>query len=148
MIGVMNKNVIIAVAVIVFLLGGFLFFSLGSDRPELSDWGEGRIEDVEKGDGQVVSEGDRVVIHYEGALEDGTVFSSSIKRGNPTRFTVGSGSVITGWEEGVLGMKEGGIRRLVIPPELGYGSKERGSIPANSTLVYEIRLLEIESRPE
>ena len=101
------------------------------------------IEDAEVGDGEEVHEGDTVKVHYTGLLTDGTCFDSSKKRNSPFTFTVGAGSVIKGWDEGLIGMKVGGKRLLTIPPELGYGDKDMGDIPPNSTLCFEIELLDI-----
>ena len=101
------------------------------------------IDDVKRGSGKKVAESDRVEVHYIGALKDGTVFDSSRDRDRPFSFTVGEGRVIRGWEMGVLGMKEGGVRMVVIPPELGYGSRSQGPIPPDSTLIFEIELLSI-----
>ena len=101
------------------------------------------IEDVKEGTGSAVKSGDTVSVHYTGTLTDGTKFDSSKDSNRPFEFTVGGGQVIKGWEEGLLGMKVGGIRKLVIPPEMGYGARAVGPIPANSTLNFEIELLEI-----
>lgn len=102
------------------------------------------VGDVVKGSGRGIKEGDRVTVHYIGALKDGTVFDSSRDRDRPLSFTVGEGRVIQGWEMGVLDMKEGGLRMLFIPPELGYGSRSQGPIPPDSTLIFEIELLSID----
>ena len=94
-----------------------------------------------------VQTGDKVTVHYTGKLEDGTVFDSSLTRGDPFTFTVGVDRVIQGWQEGLIGMKTGDRRKLIIPGNLGYG--ERGSppkIPGNATLIFDIELLYI-SRP-
>lgn len=101
------------------------------------------IDDIVIGSGDAVKEGDTVLVHYIGTLPEGTEFDNSNKRGEPFEFTVGEGRVIKGWEEGLLGMKVGGQRILVIPPDLAYGSQAMGPIPANSTLVFAIELLEI-----
>ena len=103
------------------------------------------IEDIKIGDGQEVEKFNIVTVNYTGLLEDGTKFDSSLNPGRtPFRFTVGAGQVIKGWDEGLIGMKVGGKRKLTIPPELGYGSRDKGPIPANSTLIFEIDLLGIE----
>ena len=103
------------------------------------------IEDIKIGDGQEVEKFNIVTVNYTGLLEDGTKFDSSLNPGrSPFRFTVGAGQVIKGWDEGLMGMKVGGKRKLTIPPELGYGSRDNGPIPANSTPIFEIDLLGIE----
>ena len=103
------------------------------------------IEDIKIGDGQEVEKFNIVTVNYTGLLEDGTKFDSSLNPGRtPFRFTVGAGQVIKGWDEGLIGMKVGGKRKLTIPPELGYGSRDNGPIPANSTQIFEIDLLGIE----
>jgi len=102
------------------------------------------IEDIEPGEGESVKSGDTVVVHYVGMLEDGSVFDSSYDRGRTFSFTVGKGRVISGWEIGIENMREGGKRRLTIPPELGYGeSGVRGMIPPNATIIFEIEVVEI-----
>ena len=104
-----------------------------------------QIEDIKIGEGQEVEKFNIVTVNYTGLLEDGTKFDSSLNPGRtPFRFTVGAGQVIKGWDEGLIGMKVGGKRKLTIPPELGYGSRDNGPIPANSTLIFEIDLLGIE----
>lgn len=92
---------------------------------------------------QKTRKGDMVEMHYTGTLNDGTEFDSSIPRGQPLRFKLGSGQVIKGWDQGLLGMCVGEKRKLVIPPELGYGSREMGKIPADSTLTFETELISI-----
>lgn len=102
------------------------------------------INDVRVGEGEaVVEEGDVVIVNYIGATKDGIQFDSSYERGSPFYFTVGGGSVIEGWEKGLLGMKVGGKRILVIPSDMGYGNRQIGPIPPNSTLLFAVELLEI-----
>jgi rhodanese-related sulfurtransferase len=103
-----------------------------------------QIEIITEGDGVVAEAGTRVSVHYEGRLEDGEVFDASRPRGEPFAFTIGAGQVISGWEQGVTGMKIGETRRLTIPPELGYGAAGAGGvIPPNATLTFEIELLDV-----
>jgi FKBP-type peptidyl-prolyl cis-trans isomerase len=101
-------------------------------------------EDVKVGTGPAAKKGDHVVVHYTGTLTDGTKFDSSRDRNEPFDFTLGQGQVIRGWDEGVVGMKKGGIRKLTIPSDMAYG--KRGSppkIPPDATLKFDIELLEI-----
>jgi len=101
------------------------------------------VDDVVIGTGEPVKSDDIVHVHYIGTLQNGEEFDNSKKRGETFSFKVGQGRVIKGWEDGIIGMKTGGQRILVIPPELAYGSKVVGPIPANSTLVFAIELVEI-----
>jgi peptidylprolyl isomerase len=102
--------------------------------------------DVIEGTGVTPAKGQICIVHYHGTLLDGTVFDSSKERGKPFEFPVGEGRVIKGWDEGVMSMKVGGKRKLVIPAELAYGNRQNGSIPPNSTLVFEVELLDIKSK--
>ena len=103
-----------------------------------------KIEVTQKGSGPVAEDGMSVSVHYTGKLIDGTKFDSSLDRGTPFSFTLGQGSVIKGWDQGVLGMMVGEKRTLTIPSELGYGSAGAGaSIPPNATLVFDIELLDV-----
>ena len=102
-----------------------------------------RYRIFKEGKGPKPEKGDTVKVHYTGKLTDGTVFDSSKERG-PFKFKVGTGQVIRGWDEGVIDMKVGEVRELVIPPNLGYGSRGAGNvIPPDATLVFEVELLEI-----
>ncbi|MHA2004482.1 MAG: FKBP-type peptidyl-prolyl cis-trans isomerase [Candidatus Thorarchaeota archaeon] len=102
-----------------------------------------QIEDMVVGTGASPTKGQTVVVHYTGWLTDGKKFDSSVDRGTPFEFKIGLGDVIQGWDQGVLTMKIGGKRKLTIPPELAYGSRDVGGglIPANSTLIFEVELL-------
>ncbi|MFM8604002.1 MAG: FKBP-type peptidyl-prolyl cis-trans isomerase [Cyanobium sp.] len=102
-----------------------------------------RITDLVLGEGAEASAGQTVVVNYRGTLTNGKEFDSSYGRG-PFSFPLGGGRVISGWDEGVAGMKVGGKRRLVIPPELAYGSRGAGGvIPPDATLIFEVELLRI-----
>ena len=101
-------------------------------------------EDLTEGQGDTAAAGQRVSVHYTGWLTDGTKFDSSKDRNDPFDFPLGAGHVIRGWDEGVQGMKVGGVRKLTIPPQLGYGARGAGGvIPPNATLVFEVELLGI-----
>lgn len=107
-----------------------------------------QIEDVVVGTGAAASAGQHVTVHYTGWLYEngqaGAKFDSSKDRNDPFDFPLGAGHVIRGWDEGVAGMQVGGTRRLVIPPELGYGARGAGGvIPPNATLLFEVELLEV-----
>lgn len=102
------------------------------------------IDDVLVGAGPSVEEGDTVSVNYIGSLQNGQQFDNSYLRGEPFEFTVGEGKVIAGWEEGIIGMKAGGQRILVIPAEMAYGDRAIGPIPANSPLVFAIELMSID----
>jgi FKBP-type peptidyl-prolyl cis-trans isomerase FkpA len=112
------------------------------------------VEDLRAGVGEVARSGTQLIVHYTGWLYEpralgyrGKKFDSSRDRGQPFTFRLGEGRVIKGWEAGILGMQVGGLRRLVIPPEMAYGSRDIGNglIPPNSTLVFEVELLGVES---
>ncbi len=108
-----------------------------------------QIEDLAAGEGAEAKNGMQVTVHYTGQLENGTVFDSSVPRGEPFDFLLGAGQVIRGWEEGLLGMKVGGKRRLTIPPEMGYGPYGAGCvIPPNATLIFEVELLDVKEIPQ
>ncbi len=101
--------------------------------------------DVVVGNGASPSAGKHVKVHYTGTLENGKKFDSSVDRNQPFTFIIGVGQVIPGWDEGVMTMKTGGKRKLIIPPNLGYGSRGAGGvIPPNATLLFDVELLDVE----
>ncbi|MGE0475129.1 MAG: FKBP-type peptidyl-prolyl cis-trans isomerase [Nitrospirales bacterium] len=100
--------------------------------------------DIKKGEGREAHAGETAFVHYTGWLTDGTKFDSSKDRDEPFAFRVGAGRVIKGWDEGVEGMHIGGIRKLTIPPHLGYGERGAGNvIPPNATLIFEVELMDL-----
>lgn len=100
--------------------------------------------DVKVGTGtETAALGDKLTVHYTGTLKDGTKFDSSVDKGKPFELTLGQ-NLIEGWNQGIVGMKVGGKRKLVVPPALGYGAQDKGNIPPNSTLYFDIELLKIE----
>ena len=107
-----------------------------------------KIEVLQEGTGEQISKaGDLVTVHYTGTLEDGGKFDSSLDRGEPFTFPLGQGSVIQGWEKGIVGMKVGEKRRLTISPELGYGEQgtPAGPIPPNAILIFEVEMISMRS---
>lgn len=146
----MDKKTIIAVAIAVVLVGlllgggliGGLFTSNKTQDTEMQQAnGQIQSKDIIVGTGDIATAGKEVTVHYTGVFSDGKKFDSSLDRGVPFTFNLGSGMVIKGWDMGVEGMKVGGKRVLVIPPQFGYGDKDYGPIPGNSTLIFEIELL-------
>jgi FKBP-type peptidyl-prolyl cis-trans isomerase len=108
-----------------------------------------KYTDTKLGDGATAAAGNKVSVHYTGWLSkdgaQGAKFDSSVDRGQPFDFTLGAHQVIAGWDEGVAGMKVGGQRTLIIPPELGYGSRGAGGvIPPNATLIFDVELLKVQ----
>jgi FKBP-type peptidyl-prolyl cis-trans isomerase len=103
-----------------------------------------QIIEVEVGTGEEAQQGQSVSVHYTGWLADGTKFDSSLDRGEPLSFTLGAGQMIPGFDEGVAGMKVGGTRRLIIPPDLAYGAEGRPPvIPANAELTFDVQLVDV-----
>lgn len=106
-----------------------------------------QIKTIKEGKGLAAKTGDNMIVHYVGAFTNGTIFDSSREHEKPFHFTLGGEQVIAGWDQGMVGMKTGEIRRLIIPPRLGYGVNDFGPIPGNSTLIFEVELLEIRKNP-
>ncbi|MGE5481237.1 MAG: FKBP-type peptidyl-prolyl cis-trans isomerase [Chloroflexota bacterium] len=102
-----------------------------------------QMQDILVGHGVEAEKGDEVFVHYVGTLDDGTQFDSSKERNKPFNFVLGDSRIIKGWNEGLVGMKVGGKRRLIIPPHLAYGNSPMGKIPANSTLHFDVELVDV-----
>ena len=161
----LSKNESIAVVVSLVLVTGFIAFgvlgffgsssssnlSLNNLNMDISNNGTPAAQpssqlltdDIIVGTGTEAVAGKHVTVNYRGTLLDGKVFDSSYDRGTPFDFDLGAGQVIQGWEQGIVGMKVGGKRKLVIPPTLAYGDRAIGPIPANSTLIFEVELLDV-----
>jgi FKBP-type peptidyl-prolyl cis-trans isomerase len=136
-----NRWPIIALCVALAIIGGVLWRYFSSTGPEITtDTGLKYVDEV-VGTGESPSPGKIVRVHYTGRLENGTKFDSSVDRGRPFEFPIGVGRVIKGWDEGVMTMKVGGKRKLIVPPDLGYGQFGAGPIPPNSTLIFDVELL-------
>ncbi|MDG9758436.1 FKBP-type peptidyl-prolyl cis-trans isomerase [Pseudomonas sediminis] len=106
------------------------------------------IEDLQLGDGKAVVKGALITTQYRGWLTDGSEFDSSYSRGKPFQCVIGTGRVIKGWDQGLMGMQVGGKRKLQVPGHLGYGERSMGAIPPNSDLTFEIELLEVLTRDD
>lgn len=120
-----------------FLIGNGVPLESNTNYPQL------KVTDIYVGTGKAPCYGSTVTVHYVGTLTNGKVFDSSRDRNQPFSFRIGTSEVIKGWDVGLSTMKIGGKRKLEIPPEMGYGSRAVGSIPANSTLIFEVELLNV-----
>jgi len=143
------------------LLGGLVLFAFLSCSNETSEKAETNTTEnmttgdttttasglkvvfTERGDGAQAVAGSVVKVHYVGKLQDGTEFDNSVKRGEPIEFPVGQGYVIKGWDEGIAMMRVGDKATLVIPPAIGYGDRDMGTIPPNSTLYFDVELVAV-----
>lgn len=148
----MKQELIGALLVVAVFLGLAFYFSKDTDTNTMENETassandtvtELKIEDLSVGNGTEATAGKRLSMHYTGTLLNGVKFDSSLDRGAPFEFTLGAGEVIKGWDQGIVGMKVGGKRKLTIPPSLAYGAGTVGAIPPNSTLVFEVELLEV-----
>ncbi len=156
-----NKSVFLITGILLTIIVILFIFALINNTEEngIVTEGEGLLSDgvvdvnnadmfqvniIEEGQGYKSKIGDIIVVHYTGKLKDGTVFDSSVTRGEPFSFEVGAGVVILGWDIGLLDISEGSRLIITIPPDLAYGSVERPGIPANSVLIFEVEVLGIE----
>ncbi len=148
----LTRNESIAVFAGIALLA-YLFFSgpiiglfstqTNSTTKQMQQTGYTAAE-VVAGQGKIAASGDTVTVHYIGRLTNGQVFDSSVDANTPFTFTLGRGDVIRGWDEGLIGMREGGKRTLTIAPDYAYGERGIGPIPPNSVLVFDVELLKVE----
>jgi hypothetical protein len=144
-----KRTRVIAAVIIVALVGAVAAYLFVPGLPgragaEVTTPSGLKYTDLVVGDGPSPRTGQTAIVHYTGTLTDGTKFDSSLDRGQPYPFVLGTGNVIQGWHEGVATMKVGGKRRLVIPPALGYGALGRPpAIPPNATLIFDIELLDV-----
>lgn len=155
------NRLIIFVIVALVVVGAAIYYTDNNELPEINlnpdpvivqnepimeNLTEVKIEDVKVGTGAEAVVGDNITVHYVGTLEDGTVFDSSRERGEPITFGLNPGGLIQGWIDGIPGMKEGGIRKLVIPGSLAYGENPPPGSPfgPNATLYFEVELIKTE----
>lgn len=158
-----NKKLQTGIAVAVSLITVFIFFGnsqFPSDAASTQVFDETQpaavgalaaqgglvVQDEMVGAGDVARAGQVITVNYTGKLQNGMVFDSSIGR-SPFQFTLGAGEVIPGWDMGIQGMRVGGKRLLIVPASLAYGERAYGPIPANSTLIFEVTLLDVEDAP-
>lgn len=149
----MNKNqwiaVVVGLGLIAFIFYGNVFMSMfnpsNNQTNKVATTQEGvQIQDEVVGTGDIAVAGDTISVNYSGKLDNGKVFDSSYDRGQPITFVLGVGQVIKGWDQGVVGMRVGGKRKLIISPEFGYGTSAYGPIPANSTLIFDVELMGVQ----
>ena len=135
--------VIVLISMIVGLLSGVSLSGAEGEKSIETSSGL-KYLDLVKGVGREAHVGETAFVHYTGWLKDGTKFDSSLDRGQPFQFRLGAGRVIKGWDEGIVGMNIGSKRKLIIPPNLGYGTRGAGRlIPPNATLIFEVELLDL-----
>ena len=140
---------IIAIVIVVVLAGsaiGYLIAKRSSNNvgTEVTTASGLKYVDVTEGTGPTPRAGQQLAVHYRGTLQDGREFDSSYNRGTPYVFRIGTGTVIKGWDEGLMTMKAGGKRKLIVPPSLGYGPRGNPpNIPGNSTLLFDVELVSI-----
>jgi len=145
----MLKQNMIPIALALIVIIGLVYFlrpsHLKAPESEDNSMTEVQIKILQEGEGEEAQKGDVVTLNYIGTLTDGTKFDSSFDHNQPFTFVLGQGQVIAGWEVGILGMKVGEKRQLIIPPSLAYGEQGSGLIPPNAILIFEVELLKIGS---
>lgn len=137
---------IIAIIVVLAIAGAAVTYLIanrnGNSGSEVTTASGLKYVDITEGNGAAPQTGQMLTVHYTGTLQNGTKFDSSVDRGKPYQFRIGTGAVIKGWDEGLMGMKVGGKRKLIVPPSLGYGATGTPNIPPNSTLLFDVELLD------
>lgn len=150
----MKQRISLGIIILLFVIGNLIYFSEGkievvdsNAKPTLVPLTQNtnglKKEDTQVGTGTEAKKDSTVSVHYIGKLADGTQFESSYESGQPIEVQLGQGNVIKGWDEGIPGMKVGGKRTLTIPPALAYGDQGTPNIPPNSTLIFEVELLDV-----
>jgi len=130
----------LAVVALFLIVGNPLSLTSTPSVPAAAGAAQLISQDETAGTGDVAKPGDTLTVNYTGKLQDGTVFDTSVGK-RPIQFVLGAGQVIPGWDQGLIGMKVGGKRLLVVPPDMAYGAAGYGPIPPNSTLIFEVDLL-------
>jgi FKBP-type peptidyl-prolyl cis-trans isomerase len=146
-----SSKIIVLLVAVSTIFAGLIIYNYQSNNNSADAMTETRtldngliIEDTKIGSGAEAINGKQIFMHYTGYLEDGTVFDSSLDRGEPFSFRLGSRQVITGWEQGIPGIKVGGKRKLTIPSDLAYGQEGIGGlIPGGATLIFEVEALDV-----
>ena len=149
-----TMQVSVAVAAAIIIVGYFFIFNnpfnvqqiVPTNNNSQADATQLIIQDEVVGTGDVARVGDTLTVNYTGKLQDGTVFDTSVGKA-PISFVLGAGAVISGWDTGLVGMKVGGKRVLIVPASMGYGAQGYGPIPGGATLVFEVELLKISTPP-
>lgn len=142
-----RTQTIVLVAVAALIAAGLIYFltrgkgNNANSSNEVTTASGLRYIDQKEGDGPTPKAGQTVIVNYTGTLENGAKFDSSYDKGRPLTFVIGRGAVIKGWDEGLMTMKVGGKRRLIVPPKLGYGAVSQPNIPANSTLIFDVEMI-------
>ncbi len=150
-----RNQIIIFLIIAVFLVAGLFFVFSRSKNSTSTSTTAAPVEgatvtpsglqyiDLVEGTGASPRPGQQVTVHYTGTFPNGEKFDSSVDRGQPYPFRIGTGAVIKGWDEGIMTMKVGGKRKLIVPPDLAYGARGRPGIPPNATLLFEVELLDV-----
>lgn len=138
-----DRTLVMGISLILVILATVFATAITTGQSGDRDFTELKTITLQTGSGdRIAKSGDQIKVHYLGTLKDGTKFDSSYDKNTPFELTLGAGSVINGWEQGLLGMKKGEKRKLEIPSSLGYGTRSSGTIPPNSGLVFEVELLD------